>query len=431
MCVCMCVRVCVHVCMCVCMCMCVYVCVCVHVRVYSYHMHTWCNKNHPSYLTNTTTTSLNLELHNAAGNTALRLALQQLDRGYPDCEDVSAYDHTFASRLLNRGGNPDATDPITGNTLLHWMAAESNEAAAIFLVHHGAATNHANRLGETPVHVAASRGLHRLVSVLLQHGADPNVQTAPKAGSVRPSSSHPPPAIPPASANPFGAIHEGSENVSASISDFPYRGMTIDPGLNSALLDLNLTSLPATFSSSHTARSNSITGGGRKGFVGNTPSGSPRVGQPKRVSTNPFGGDSGDEEEVESRPPQVVAQGYSVTPTGRAGTTSPTQSLPVGGAQQQKRGGAKRESGVPQYLIRTQSASMYGSDVCEFLEEPEVFDVSEDPGMRTALHLAIAHKHPTVVDVLLQLHNGGRCTGCKVCVLCTGVCVCVCVCVNS
>ena len=291
------------------------------------------------------------------------------------------------------------------------MASESNEAAAVFLVHHGAATNNTNRLGETPIHVAASRGLHRLVSVLLQHGGDPNVQTAPKARAVKQPSLHPPAvgSIPPACAGPFGAIQEGSEDISASVSEFAYGGMMIDAGLNSALLDLSLTSLPATFSNS---RPNSISGS-RKAMSNNTNThsgqrGSPRVEQPERISTNPFSGDSGDEEEAESRPPQVAAQGYSVTPTGRAEVLSPTQSLPLGGAvSQQQRGGVKRESFVPPYLIKTQSASMAGSDVCEFLEEPEVFDVSEDPGKRTALHLAIAHKHPTVVDILLQLHNGG------------------------
>ena len=34
--------------------------------------------------------------------------------------------------------------------------------------------------GEAPIHIAAKHGLHRLVEVLLQYGADPNLQTALK-----------------------------------------------------------------------------------------------------------------------------------------------------------------------------------------------------------------------------------------------------------
>lgn len=41
----------------------------------------------------------------------------------------------------------------------------------------------------------------------------------------------------------------------------------------------------------------------------------------------------------------------------------------------------------------------------EFIEPPELFDVSVDPGASTALHLAIAHSHSEVVDVLLN-HKG-------------------------
>lgn len=46
-----------------------------------------------------------------------------------------------------------------------------------------------------------------------------------------------------------------------------------------------------------------------------------------------------------------------------------------------------------------------GSEVVEFIEPPEEFDMNVDPGSRTALHLAIVHAHPKVVDVLLN-HKG-------------------------
>lgn len=43
-----------------------------------------------------------------------------------------------------------------------------------------------------------------------------------------------------------------------------------------------------------------------------------------------------------------------------------------------------------------------GSEVVEFVEPAEEFDASKDPGSRTALHLAIAHFHAKVVEVLLN-----------------------------
>lgn len=42
------------------------------------------------------------------------------------------------------------------------------------------------------------------------------------------------------------------------------------------------------------------------------------------------------------------------------------------------------------------------SEVKEFIALPEQFDISVDPGERTALHLAIVHCHPKVVGVLLD-----------------------------
>ena len=124
--------------------------------------------------------SLNLDLRNSSGETALWLALKQLDPNYLTCEDVSEYDHTIAAKLIKRGANVDAIDTRTGNSLLHQAALRSNEAAAVFLVHHGAIPNHTNVKGEAPIHIAATNGLHKLVEVLLQSGADPNLQTALK-----------------------------------------------------------------------------------------------------------------------------------------------------------------------------------------------------------------------------------------------------------
>jgi len=118
------------------------------------------------------TLRLNLDLRNTSGASALWLALQQLDSSCIDHEDPTEHAHTFAARLIERGSSTDAVDTHTGNSLLHRAAKEKNEAAAIFLVHHGAVPNHKNALGETPIHIAAQNGLHMLVKVLLQNGAD-------------------------------------------------------------------------------------------------------------------------------------------------------------------------------------------------------------------------------------------------------------------
>lgn len=51
------------------------------------------------------------------------------------------------------------------------------------------------------------------------------------------------------------------------------------------------------------------------------------------------------------------------------------------------------------------SPRVSGSEVVEFVDPPEEFDITLDPGARTALHLAIAHSHTKVVDILLN-HKG-------------------------
>ena len=150
--------------------------------------------------------SLNLDLRNHDHETALWLALMQLDADYLSSEDITDYEHTFATRLIKRGANPDWTESRTGNSLLHKAALQSNEAAAVFLVHHGAVPNAKNNEGEAPIHIAARNGLDQLVKVLLQHGADPNLQTA-----IKPKQALPPLSLPPAEA--------GSEsNVSTAAS---------------------------------------------------------------------------------------------------------------------------------------------------------------------------------------------------------------------
>ncbi len=123
---------------------------------------------------------LNLELRNNSSETALWLALLDLDTGYLHSTDLSEHDHTFAARLILRGANIDAVDTRSGNSALHSAILESKEAAAVFLVHKGALPNNKNSKGEAPIHLAAMNGLETLVGVLLECGADPNQQTALK-----------------------------------------------------------------------------------------------------------------------------------------------------------------------------------------------------------------------------------------------------------
>ena len=61
------------------------------------------------------------------------------------------------------------------------MILNDNEAAAVFLVNQKSNVNSTNRLGESPLHLAAYKGFDSLVENLLNHGADPNVQTVFKS----------------------------------------------------------------------------------------------------------------------------------------------------------------------------------------------------------------------------------------------------------
>nr|XP_020019082.1 rabankyrin-5 isoform X3 [Castor canadensis] len=146
---------------------------------------------------------LDLELKDHEGSTALWLALQYItvssDQSVNPFEDLpvvngtSFDENSFAARLIHRGSNTDAPDPMTGNCLLQRAAGAGNEAAALFLATSGANVNHRNKWGETPLHTACRHGLANLTAELLQHGANPNLQTEealplPKDASVLTSS---------------------------------------------------------------------------------------------------------------------------------------------------------------------------------------------------------------------------------------------------
>ena len=186
---------------------------------------------------------LNLDLRNNDSASALWLGLQQLDSTYLDSEDPTEQAHTFAARLIQRGSSTDAVDTRTGNSLLHRAAMEKNEAAAIFLVHHRAIPNHKNVLGETPIHVAAQNGLHRLVKDLLQNGADPNLQTSLKPTKPQPLSL---PGSSKGSLNRLDEVGVASGSNSPLVTRMPSGGIMgadiLSPSTLGALNALNFTS---------------------------------------------------------------------------------------------------------------------------------------------------------------------------------------------
>ncbi len=121
---------------------------------------------------------MNLEIRNQDSSTALWLALNQLDSSQSINDSQS---DTMAARLISRGADPNSTDPITLNTLLHRTILESFEDAAIFLVNHGSNVDSVNKHGEVPIHLAAINGLHLLTKMLLINNANPNLCTNRKS----------------------------------------------------------------------------------------------------------------------------------------------------------------------------------------------------------------------------------------------------------
>ncbi|KAF4516889.1 hypothetical protein B566_EDAN011234 [Ephemera danica] len=123
------------------------------------------------------------------GHTALRFALARDSRleqlGDEDC---------LSARLLKRGANPSPMYPDSGDTLLHLLAREAAETAAVFLCKHDADVLRSNKRGESPLHVACAQGLAELVRILLESGASPGLQTLPgsdpTAGAYRQTPLH-------------------------------------------------------------------------------------------------------------------------------------------------------------------------------------------------------------------------------------------------
>ena len=85
---------------------------------------------------------------------------------------------SFAAMLVEAGAQPNPPYPRGKGSLLHLVANDGLEDAAVFVAQHAVDQLDAvNDRGETPMHVACARGLPRLVQTLLDNGASPNVQT--------------------------------------------------------------------------------------------------------------------------------------------------------------------------------------------------------------------------------------------------------------
>ncbi|CAF0854297.1 unnamed protein product [Brachionus calyciflorus] len=122
----------------------------------------------------------NLNIKNNDEQTILWLALLQSE----DSNDFDQPD-SFPSMLIDKGCEIDTTDS-NGDTLLHLCARKELEHAAIFLVNKKAKLNLLNNDYESVLHVACEYGLMRLVDVLLDKNADPNVQSSKLTNSQTP-----------------------------------------------------------------------------------------------------------------------------------------------------------------------------------------------------------------------------------------------------
>jgi ankyrin repeat protein len=294
---------------------------------------------------------LNLELRNMNGDTPLWLALERFNlyKSLPD-DESDDLKQSFASQLIQRGCNVETVDAVTGNSTLQRAAISGNEVGAIFLLHQGANPNHRNRKGESTLHLAAAGNLPRLAQVLLSSGADPNYQTNTLLSRQN-------------------TKVEGS-STSTSRTGSPALPRTKDPvdypTSPTAITALNALSV---ISMATTSTTDGIT--------------SLPFGSSPNQTTNPFG--LSDNEVDEMAPP--------TRHPGRP--TFPKEKYHRVERQ-------KEDFALP---FDTCLFGKVESDEVEFVDDPQLFDVMENRGGKTAVHIAIACKHDGVVTVLLG-HRG-------------------------
>ncbi len=80
------------------------------------------------------------------------------------------------ARWLERGGDPEALDPVFGVSLLSWASLAGDTDRMSLLLARGASPSRTNRDGSTALHGAAWLGRDRAVSLLLSRGVKPDLR---------------------------------------------------------------------------------------------------------------------------------------------------------------------------------------------------------------------------------------------------------------
>ena len=78
--------------------------------------------------------------------------------------------------LLERGAELEICDPLRGKPALTWTAEIGSPAVMEVLLRHGANVHHQDNYGSSGLHYASANGRTESVKLLLESGADPNLQ---------------------------------------------------------------------------------------------------------------------------------------------------------------------------------------------------------------------------------------------------------------
>lgn len=111
------------------------------------------------------TPDINLDIVTAEGHTALSFALNR-----------DNHLKSYAAKLLSKGAVPNPVYSETGDTLLHILAREGREPAALFLVEYPISNlSKRNSEGFTILHEACKAGLKNLTEALIEKNVDTDV----------------------------------------------------------------------------------------------------------------------------------------------------------------------------------------------------------------------------------------------------------------